>query len=348
MEVILDQHEVKECVEREEENPDDAFRKKDRTCKSLIIQCIANSHFQYIKDKSNSYQMWRALEAVFQRKGIASQLYLRKRLLSMKLTENQSLEKHLLKFEETVRELKSVGAKLEDMDIVCHLLLTLPKDYDAIVTALETLEVKKLTLEFVKGKLLDQEIKKQNQQQEITSKDFTAAFSSNCKNTTREKQQSGHRNYRASDNPPEHSRGAALFKCHNCGKPGHKRSECRWRKQANQTNSDTSGKVQYITFLATALHSTADAGETTMRLYVDSGATDHMVNSEKYFFEIRNLEKPIKISVAKSSESLYATKIGTINILLQNNVTAEITNVLFVQDLRHNLLSVSQVKTNIF
>lgn len=73
MEVILDQHEVKECIERERTDPDDAFIKKDKKCKSLIIQCIANSHLQYVKDKSNTYQMWHALEAVFQRKGIANQ-----------------------------------------------------------------------------------------------------------------------------------------------------------------------------------------------------------------------------------------------------------------------------------
>lgn len=57
MEVILDQHEVKEYIERERTDPDDAFTKKDRKCKSLIIQCIANSHLQYVKDKSNAYQM---------------------------------------------------------------------------------------------------------------------------------------------------------------------------------------------------------------------------------------------------------------------------------------------------
>ncbi|KMQ83238.1 copia protein [Lasius niger] len=345
MKVILDQHEVKECIERERADPDDAFTKKDRKCKSLIIQCIANSHLQYVKDKANAYQMWRALEAVFQRKGIASQLYLQKRLLSMKLIEGKSLEKHFLKFEETVRELKTVGAKLEEMDIVCHLLLTLPKDYDAIVTALETLEVEKLTLEFVKGKLLDQEIKNQNQQETVSS-DASAAVSSNLKNTIRDnhnKQQSNQRNSRTSNNSTTSLREATLFKCHNCGKAGYKRSECTWRKQANQTNLDKSEKGQHITFLAMALQSMLKTGETTMRLYIDSGATDHMVNSEKYFSNVRELENPIKIYVAKSNEFLYATKISNINILLKDNnnySTAKITNVLYVKNLRHNLLSV--------
>lgn len=102
------------------------------------------------------------------------------------------------------------------MDIVCHLLLTLPKDYDAIMTALETLEADKLTLEFVKGKLLDQEIKKQNQQ-EIISSDTSAAFSSNLKIATRDnsiqynKQQFNQRSSRTSNSSTTSLRGMTLF-----------------------------------------------------------------------------------------------------------------------------------------
>lgn len=57
LEVILDQHDVKECIETENTNPNNAFLKMDKKCKSLIIQCIANSHLQYVKDKPNAYQM---------------------------------------------------------------------------------------------------------------------------------------------------------------------------------------------------------------------------------------------------------------------------------------------------
>uniref|UniRef100_A0A1Y1N9Z0 Retrotransposon gag domain-containing protein n=1 Tax=Photinus pyralis TaxID=7054 RepID=A0A1Y1N9Z0_PHOPY len=101
--------------------------KKDKKCKSIIVQCVANTHLEYIKDKHSAFQMWGALQAVFQRKGIASQIYLRKKLLTMKFDKG-TLEEYFLKFEGTVRELKSVGAKLEDVDVVCHLLITLPSE----------------------------------------------------------------------------------------------------------------------------------------------------------------------------------------------------------------------------
>lgn len=118
MEIILDQQEVKKCIEKENTAPDDTFSALDKKCKSSIVQCIGNSQLQHVKEKSTVYQMWTALEIVFQRQGVASQLYLRRKLLTMKLKEGEHLEKHLLKFEETVRKLKGAGAKLEVKDVV--------------------------------------------------------------------------------------------------------------------------------------------------------------------------------------------------------------------------------------
>lgn len=43
MEILLDQHNVKECIKEERITPDEAFLKLDKQCKSLIIQCISNS-----------------------------------------------------------------------------------------------------------------------------------------------------------------------------------------------------------------------------------------------------------------------------------------------------------------
>lgn len=326
MEIILEQQEVKSCITSVFRTENDAAKKLDAKCKSIIIQCIANSHLEYVKEKKTSFEMWSALETVFQRKGIASQLLLRKKLLTMKLKESDSLDEHFMKFESITRELKSVGGKLEEVNVVCQLLLTLPSSYDPIVTALETLEPQKLTLEFVKSKLLDQEMQRNNIQSEETT---TAVFSSRFANKGKGSNFSKKINQRK------------LFKCYNCGKPGHKKADCRFKKQVNHAGNEES----HIAFTTGVPSTEKTLSDNSIKWYIDSGATDHMVNSCSYFCEVKDIE-PMKISVAKENESLSATKIGTIYVNLSSNdcKSASINEVLYVRNLRHNLLSVNKLQ----
>lgn len=61
-----------------------------------------------------------------------------------------------LQFDHTVRELKSIGTTSEDLDIGCNLILTLPKSFNGLAKALETMDTTKFTIEFVKSRLLDE------------------------------------------------------------------------------------------------------------------------------------------------------------------------------------------------
>ncbi|GBN09721.1 hypothetical protein AVEN_51343-1 [Araneus ventricosus] len=99
----------------------------------------------------------------------------------MKKEDEDCLEVHLVKFDENVRHLKSAGANLEEGDIVCHLLPPLPRSYENVIIAVDTLTSEKLTLEFVKRRLLDEEMRRANRNDvsQNTKHNISAAFASN-------------------------------------------------------------------------------------------------------------------------------------------------------------------------
>lgn len=174
--------------------------KEEKKCKAILVQCVADTHLEYIEEKKRVKDMYDSLKAVYERKSVAGQLFLRKKLITMKYEECDEMSNHLLKFDKTVRELKAIGATLEDLDIICHLLLSLPKSYENLVTALETLDADKLDINFVKSRLLDEFAKRNQFEGAICSPTGSVAMNAN---------------------------ESFKFKCYRCEKVGHKWSECK-------------------------------------------------------------------------------------------------------------------------
>lgn len=111
---------------------------------------------EHVKDKQTAKDIIDTLEGIYERKSISGQILLRRKLINMKYNENDNMNNYLLEFEKIVRKLKSIGAKPEEMDLICQLLVTLPDSFDPLVIALETLNPVMLTMEIVKSRLIDE------------------------------------------------------------------------------------------------------------------------------------------------------------------------------------------------
>jgi hypothetical protein len=189
-------------------------KKNEKKCISILVQTLHDSQLENVKDKTTAKDMFDALESLFVRKTISSQLLLRKQLLTMEYDDVEDINDHLLNFETKIRELKATGTKLEDLDVVVHLLLTLPKSYDNLVTALETMDPKNLSLEFVKNRLMDEHNKR---------KGVSDSYSS-------------------ASNVGSAMQARTSIICYNCGKQGHVKARCRNIGTTNDRWTNNSGK----------------------------------------------------------------------------------------------------------
>lgn len=106
-------------------------------CHSLIIQRIHDDCLEYAEDKETPNDVCTALIKTFKQKGAVNLMF----LLTLKMKEGDVLENYFLEFDKLVRDLKSAGAKMKKDDFVCQLLLTLPKSFNLVVTALETMKI---------------------------------------------------------------------------------------------------------------------------------------------------------------------------------------------------------------
>lgn len=350
--ILLDERKLRKYIDEtlvsilastsEEER--DKVKSEEKKCISILVQTMHDGQLEYIKDEKTAKGMFDALVNVFERKSISSQIILRKQLLSMKFNDNENIIDHFLAFDSKMRELKATGAKLEELDVVVHLLLTLPKSYNGLVMAIESVESTTLTTQYVKTRLMDEFNKRK-------------AFSNNGSK----------------------SDGASAMNvdvtCIKCGKKGHIRSRCKSKgeskskgdsnqKSKKDSNSKSSSHEannvdsQSMLTVIDAHHTASSTCENQtdenmlehalscsgmrIKFILDSGATQHMVNSGCYFDEIFNSDE-VNIGVAKKNQKLISRQYGNIIVKTEfddGNKTTTINDVLLIKDLKCNLLSI--------
>lgn len=122
-----------------------------------------------------------------------------------------------MQFDSKVRQIKDAGGTLAEIDIICHLLLTMPDSYDNLIVSIESMDPIKLTLDYVKGRLLDE-----------TNKRKAGKFNTKSSGV--------------------HAMSANIT-CYWCGKADHMKSQCKFRKgkyakkgTTNQKNIDSTSK----------------------------------------------------------------------------------------------------------
>lgn len=347
--VLLDEKGLRKYIEKTldevlgevEPTKREEAKTEEKKCISILVQSIHDSQLEYVREKTKAKDMYDALCGIFERKSIATQLLLRKQLLMLKYNASDDITNHFLLFDRKIRELKSTGAKMEELDVVVHLLLTLPKEYDNLVTALETMDQEKLSLDFVKTRLMDEYNKRTGG------------------NSSSKSSEPGAMSAKAGGRSSE-------IICYRCHKSGHKKSEC-WqnkkgkhgknaKKGTENANKASDTKAESMCAVVneqtktcsdkSPVHSAQAAQRSSdtlqIKFVLDSGATQHMVNEKRYFNSMHDIDK-IDISVAKRNQSISANQQGDIAVKTLydgDTSTKRIENVLLVDDLKCNLMSI--------
>lgn len=132
--------------ETKPESPEERWLKADRQARATIGLLVEDDQLRHIKDTASAQEGWKALKDYHQKASLTNQVYLLKKLCSMKLAEEDDMEIHINRMLNAVDELAALGEVLKDKLIIAMLLSSLPDSYSTLVTALETRAEDELTL----------------------------------------------------------------------------------------------------------------------------------------------------------------------------------------------------------
>jgi len=344
VETLLIKHNVAHCLT--EKIPTDStakatFIEKDTTAIALLVQCVADSHLEYVKDATTAKAIWERLCSTFEPRGTSNKLFLLRKMLTLKFMEGEeSIEQFLVRFDELLRKTKVSGCKIEEEMVACLLLLTLPDSYNVVVTAIETLSDDKISVDFVRRRLLDETAKRESCKVELTtSKNLcidAAAFESSsstikcfyCK-------RSGHKKFQCRKYKADQNRNHRKGKFNN-------RQQANWADNTRGSDNEDGDHIAFLTSEQTPIQQSWKKRKRTISWFLDSGATDHLINDKSLLSRSRPLSNNIFIGVAKSNQNMCATHTGEIDcsfISSSNICKITIKDVLFVPKLRRNCMT---------
>ena len=368
---------AKVLQERDSAESNKKWQKAERIAKGTIIEYLADSFLSFVHSESTAKDIIEKLDSLYERKSVSTKIAIKDKLSALKMKNDISLELHFNDFDNLVREAIACGVTVDESDKISYLLRTLPIEYNTPVFAMQTVMPDDASVEFVKQRLFDIELKikeqkletsakvlsaetKENEPQEIEPKtNDSRNYNSRCYNS-----RNSHFRPRYQNNKWQLNRSKKfVVKCYHCGKQGHKRNVCRDLKLKNKNqkhtkkNSSEKKSFQMINvespsqpdsgfmFMMSAQGCERDSSNNSdVSFILDSGASDHAINNDDLFSSFENLPAPMKIYIAKNGAYINATKRGQIKIVTDQEVEGWLNNVLYCPDLPYNLLSVRRLQ----
>ncbi|KAL5500530.1 hypothetical protein EMCRGX_G012108 [Ephydatia muelleri] len=319
---------------------------------AVLVMAISQSLLHLVTDCKTPREIWKALKDRFERNGLTSKMLLMREFLTFRLNQGHSVNDHLKRFKEICDKLSAIEQGVTEEQKVMILLLSLPKSWDGLQTALMA-RGDDLTLSFVQQALLSEELKRQHLGEGDCDDDlaFHGTFRGECFNCG----EKGHKSFECRKPKQEDSYGNGQSSFSTSRGKGKGRGQVRGglagrgRRQLSKTEearivedddggdseSSQAGKMFVVGLLVKGLEKSV--------WIIDSGASRHMTFEKSWFVNYTIFRTVQKVGTA-NGDSIEALGYGDIVIQthLEKGVDEFIVkDVLYVPDLTCSLLSVS-------
>ena len=224
----------------------EAFRKRDNRALSIISLGVATDLTIYVRSAKSSAEAWKSLFDRFEEKSIAKICHYRKILYKMEYVKGQAMEAYVNHMKTVAEILENLDNPVSEIDLVYHLLTSLPPEYNNLLTALETLKKDQLTWIYVRDRVINEHARLRGSESKKAQTNQNALYTND--NNSGRKGRNGFPNnnndnikqvnqprgsgaqqqpFQGKNNGGKSNNNRRMnLKCHNCQEKGHLRRDC--------------------------------------------------------------------------------------------------------------------------
>lgn len=291
----------------------DADKPKKSACKAILCLSVDKHIFVHIQTCATPKQIWKALQDLFEDKGLSRKIGLLRNLISTRLDTSANMQSYIDDIKTNSARLTGIGFALSDEWLAAIILAGLTDDYRPFIMGFEA-SGKDLKSDAIISKLLDGQTSANSNANALLSK------------ATRNK---------------AHEKKKPKIKCMYCKKNGHTENVCRKKQKDEKEKENVSAKAAFIAHThAQEAYATPHKVIGKNEWYIDSGASSHMTPHGQMLSNIQ----PTNVTeiISANSAKLQVKGAGEMT-LITNDQEIVVNDVLHVPGLSANLLSVHHI-----
>lgn len=222
MEMVLDSMDLWDIVGETKDPPlfdDDPkvlkeYNRRVKKAMSVIGLSLVDNELAHIKSCKGPAEAWKILCNIHETKSLSNILFICRKFFTIKMHEGDDLLTHINQVKALADQLACLDVPVREEDVVMTLLESIPPSFENLITALETLHMKDLTVEFVVARMMH----------EITKRKEKEPYGDDAALVLKQSKLGGSSSY----SEPK--------VCYNCGKPGHIAQNCLKPKKWERDN----------------------------------------------------------------------------------------------------------------
>ena len=293
---------------------------------------------------------------------------LRREFENLAMKKDEKASDFSFRFTKIISELRDLGERLEEKEAVAKRLRSMPVKYDSQTFSLEQFgNMRGLSVDEVIGSLRVheqrfQERDSREEEQVLLARAYNQSKKTDRGSSSRGRRRGtsrgrgrGRRRGRSSKNDKEEEERKSFdkskIKCYNCQKMGHFVDECysdtkdKGKEEKDNVIEETEEESALMMVVSDEcgellLQGMNDPHNDRM-CYLDTGASSHMTGKKEFFHNIDDNMKG-RVRFSDGSTIPYKGK-GDISVTLKNGEILLIQNVLYLPDLKTNILSLEKL-----
>ena len=316
----------------------DAWKHSDYICRNYVLNCLSDSLYNVYSAKPTTKVLWESLDHKYKTEDAGAKKWIVGRFLDYKMADSKTVVSQVQELQVIIHDIHAEGMVISESFQVAAVIEKLPPGWKDFKNYLKH-KRKEMSMEDLIVRLRIEEDNR-GSEKKVNVATEKANMVEHAQSSKPKKANSG----KGAKLAPKGGISKSKFqgKCYNCDKVGHRSSDCKKPKKPNKKKEanmveNISKEMGDIDLCATVSEVNL-VGSNPREWWIDTGATRHVCSDKAVFSSLKASDAGEKLYMGNSATSTIEGE-GTVILKMTSGKNLTLKNVLYVPDIRKNLVS---------